>query len=577
MHSEDQGMHTTRWISFLSLAGVMIAGCGDNGNTTSTTTSNTGSSSTGGGGDGGGGTGGSGGSSGARCSVETSMEAGVVALDSGLVRGTKESSSWVYRGIPYATPPIGDKRWKPPELAACWDGVKDANSFGAVCPQLDKTKQPIGNEDCLTLNVWRPDPATAGEGPFPVLFFIHGGGNVQGSSSEPVAGTAPVYNGLYPSEANKSIVVTINYRLGPLGFLTLPELSQESAWGASGNYGLLDQLAALEWVQKNIGAFGGDPSKVMVFGESAGAVDTITLVASPLSKGLFSSALAQSGGATSTPLKDAEMATADRVATTSCASASDRLGCLRGKTASELVTELPGNVNIGGTSVGNAAGNYGPVIDGHVLPKATSLIFTAGEHNHMPFALGTNAEELAGLLAIKVNTEAEFTQVINLNFGPLAPDVLAAYAVTDYASPQDALVAVYSDMRFNCPNRILAVSIAKTQTEPVYRYFFSRRAPTPQGEKPAQHAIELLYVFHTLTDIPLYNPAQADLDLSDAMMGYWGRFGATGDPNGAGAIVWPKYDPAKDTYVRFDSPIASGEGVRTAQCDAWEQILTKVP
>lgn len=566
-------MHTTQWISFLALTGVIVVGCGDNGNTTSPTTS----SSSGSGGDGGGGSGGSGGSSGARCAVESSNDAGVVALDSGLVRGTKESSSWVFRGIPYATPPTGDKRWKPPELAACWEGVRDANAFGAVCPQLDKTKQPIGNEDCLTLNVWMPDSAGAGQGPLPVLFFIHGGGNIQGSSSEAVAGTAPIYNGLDLSEANKAIVVTINYRLGPLGFFALPELSQESAWGASGNYGLLDQIAALEWVRTNIGAFGGDHSRVLVFGESAGAVDTITLTASPLTKGLFSAALAQSGGATAIPLKDAEMAMADRVAMTSCASASDRLGCLRGKTADELVTELPGSINIGGTSVGNAAGNYGPIIDGHVLPKSTSLIFAAGEHNHIPFAIGTNSEELAELLAIKVTTEAQFQNVINLNFGALAPDVLAAYPVADYPSPQDALIAVYSDLRFTCPARVLAASISKTQTEPVYRYFFTRRATTPQGEKPAQHGIELLYVFHTLTDIPLYNPAQADLGLSDAMMGYWGRFGATGDPNGSGAVPWPKYDAAKDSYLGLDSTITSGEGVRTAQCDAWEQILTKAP
>jgi para-nitrobenzyl esterase len=568
-------MHTTRWLSLLSLAGIIIVGCGPDGNTTQTSTSS--SSSSGGGGSGGGGGGGAGGSSGARCTVETTNEPGVVALDSGLVKGTKESSSWVFRGIPYATPPTGDKRWKPPELAACWENVRDANTFGAVCPQLDKLKQPIGNEDCLTLNVWAPDPATAGKGPFPVLFFIHGGGNIQGSSSEPVAGMAPIYNGLDLSETNKAIVVTINYRLGPLGFLALPELSQESAWAASGNYGLLDQIAALEWVKTNIGAFGGDPSKVMVFGESAGAVDTITLVASPLAKGLFSAALAQSGGSPSTPQKDAEMAMTARVNMSSCGNAADRLACLRGKTANELLAELPGSISIGGATVGNAAGSYGPIIDGHVLPKATAAIFAAGEHNHMPFVIGTNSEELASLLTVKVTSEAEFQAIINQSFGPVAPDVLAAYPIADYASPQDALVAVYSDMRFNCPARIIATSISKTQSEPVYRYFFTRRAPTPQGEKPAQHGIELLYVFHTLTDIPLYNPAQDDLTLSDAMMGYWGRFGATGDPNGATAVPWPKYDGAKDTHLVLDSSITSGEGVRTVQCDAWEQILTKAP
>lgn len=568
-------MRATRWlgvVSGLTISGAMLVGCGSGGNsTTSTTTASTSSSSGNGGG------GGSGGSSGARCNVEPSNEAGVVALDSGLVRGEKESASWVYRGIPYTLPPVGDLRWKPPELAACWDGIKEAKTFGAVCPQLDKTKQPTGNEDCLTLNVWAPDPATAGPGPYPVMFFIHGGGNIQGSSSEPVAGTAPVYNGLDPSEANKAIVVTINYRLGPLGFLSIPELSKESSWGASGNYGLLDQIAALEWVQRNIASFGGDPKRVLVFGESAGAVDTITLVASPLTKGLFSAALEQSGGPTSIPKADAEAGMSARVAMTSCGNAADKVACLRAKTANEILADLPGSVNIGGTAVGNAAGSYGPIIDGHLLPKATSAIFAAGEHNHMPFAMGSNSEELAALLTIKVATEAEFQAVINQNFGAVAPDVLAAYPVADYASPQDALVAVYSDMRFTCPTRLLASSVSKTQTEPVYRYFFTRRATTPQGEKPAQHAIELLYVFNTLTDIPLYNPAPADLALSDAIMGYWGRLAATGDPNGAGAVTWPKYDMLKDPHLILDDPISAGEGVRTAQCDAWEQILTKGP
>lgn len=571
-------MDTNRWLSIFSLAGVILTGCGGDGNSTATGTSSSSSSGSGGsGGSGNGGSGGSGGGSSARCTVETPSEPGVVAIDSGLVRGTKENSSWVFRGIPFAAPPVGDKRWKPPELAACWDGIRDANAFGAECPQLDKTKQPVGNEDCLTLNVWAPDPAGAGPGPYPVLFFIHGGGNIQGSASEPVAGMAPVYNGLDLGETNKAIVVTIQYRLGALGFMALAELSKESSWAASGNYGLLDQIAALEWVRKNIAAFGGDPSKVMVFGESAGAIDTITLTASPLTKGLFHAALAQSGAATSTPLATAEMAAATRVDATSCGNAADRLACLRGKTSNEILGDFPATVNIGGVSVGNAAGNYGPVIDGHVLPKATAAIFAAGEHNHIPFAIGTNSEELAAALTVKVTTEAEYQAVINQNFGTVAPDVLAAYPVADYASPQDALVAVYSDMRFTCPTRILASSISKTQNEAVYRYYFTRRAKTPQGEKPAQHAIELLYVFHTLTDIPLYNPAAEDLALSNAMMGYWGRFGATGDPNGNAAVPWPKYDAVKDSYLEFGTTIQSGEGVRTAQCDAWEQIWAKSP
>jgi para-nitrobenzyl esterase len=564
-------MRTTRWTIFFALTGIHFAGCGGDGNST---VSNSSSSS----GGGSGGNGGSGGGSAARCSVESANEPGVVAIDSGLARGTKESGSWVFRGIPYAAPPIDEKRWKAPEVAACWDGVRDANAFGAVCPQIDaKTKQPIGNEDCLTLNVWAPDAAAAGNGPFPVLFFLHGGGNIQGSSSEILAGTAPIYNGIHLSEASKAIVVTINYRLGPLGFLALPELSAESTWGASGNYGLLDQIAALEWVQKNIAAFGGDPSKVLLFGESAGALDTMTLVASPLTKGLFSAALSQSGGATSTPQKDAQAAMSARVGMSSCANAADRLECLRGKTASELLAEIPGFVNIGGATLGNAAGSYGPIVDGHVLLKSTFDIFAAGEHQHVPIVIGTNAEELAALLVAQANTEAEFQAIINQNFGNWAPDILAAYPVADYVSPQDALVAVYSDMRFNCPARIIARSIAKTQSEPVYRYFFTRRAKTAQGDKPAQHAIELLYVFGTLTDISLYTPVAEDVALSDAVMGYWSRLGFTKNPNGAGAVEWPTYDVAKDSHIVLDSPITTGEGVRAAQCDAWEVIFTKAP
>ncbi|MDI1475118.1 carboxylesterase family protein [Polyangium sp. y55x31] len=558
------GKRRSAWALCAPLAAALVA-CGGG-------ESSSGSGGSGGGG-GNGGNGGSGGDS-ARCVVETPSDPGIVATDSGLVRGSLEGASWVYLGIPYAAPPTGDLRWKPPELAACWEGVRDASAFGAKCPQIDeKTKAPTGDEDCLSLNVWAPD-VTADSAPLPVLFFVHGGGNIQGGSSETLAGGAPIYNGQDLAESQKAVVVTINYRLGALGFLALPELAAESPNKASGNYGLQDQIAALKWVQKNIAAFGGDPKRVLLFGESAGALDTLTLMASPLAKGLFSAALAESGGTTSTPKEDAEAAMSERVAESSCGSAADKLACLRGKTAAELLTELPGSIGIGSVSVGADAGKYGPVIDGYVLPKATLATFSAGEHNHVPLVIGTNGDELAKGMAIEVTTPAQYEAVVNQSFGPLAPQVLAAYPVGDYPTPQDALVALYSDLRFNCPNRSIARAVAGSQSEPVYRYFFTQRAKTAQGESPAAHAIELLYVFHTLTDIPLFTPAAEDVALSDAMMGYWGRFGATGDPNGSGAAPWPQYDAQKDTHIVLDTPISSGEGVRKAQCDAWEQIVS---
>ncbi|MDC0744149.1 carboxylesterase/lipase family protein [Polyangium mundeleinium] len=557
------GHPRSAWALLVPLAATLLA-CSGSG-------SGSGGGS-GGGGSGGGGSGGSGGDS-ARCVVETPSDPGIVATDSGLVRGTMEGASWVYRGIPYAAPPTGDLRWKPPALAACWEGVRDASAFGAKCPQIDeKTKMAIGEEDCLSLNVWAPD-VQEGSAPLPVLFFVHGGGNIQGSSSETLPGGAPIYNGQDLAESQKAVVVTINYRLGALGFLALPELAAESPVAASGNYGLQDQMAALQWVQKNIGAFGGDPARVLLFGESAGALDTLTLMASPLAKGLFAAALAESGGTTSTPKQDAEAAMSERVAESSCGSAADKLACLRGKTPAELLAELPGSVGIGSVSIGSDASKYGPVIDGYVLPKATLSTFTAGEHNHVPLVIGTNGEELAKGMAIEVSTAAQFENVIKQSFGPLAPEVLAAYPVGDYPTPQDALVALYSDLRFNCPNRSIARAVAGSQSEAVYRYFFTRRAKTAQGENPAAHAVELLYVFHTLTDIALFTPAAEDVALSDAMMGYWGRFAAKGDPNGGGAAAWPPYDAQKDTHIVLDSPISSGEGVRKTQCDAWEQIV----
>jgi para-nitrobenzyl esterase len=234
-------------------------------------------------------------------------------------------------------------------------------------------------------------------------------------------------------------------------------------------------------------------------------------------------------------------------------------------------------VGVGNPSIGPDPAKYGPVVDGWVLADSPLDAIRAGAHNRLPFAIGTDGEELAVMLTVKVTTEAEFLAIVKASLAALGQaavdQVLAAYPVADYPSPQDALVALYSDMRFNCPARAIARAAAGNVGEQVWRYFFTRRVETKQGPKPAQHGIELLFVFGTADDIPLYQPAPADQALSEAIMGYWTRFGATGDPNGDGAVAWPAYDAAKDTYLRLDAPNTGGEGVRTPQCDLFDSIV----
>lgn len=500
---------------------------------------------------------------------------GTVITTRGAVAGVKDGDTWAFKGIPYAAPPVGKLRWRPPEPPPCYQGVLEAKKYGPVCPQIDSKGAVIGAEDCLTLNLWTP-VAERAVAPVPVMVFLHGGGNVQGSSSETIVPGKSIYDGRRLAERGR-VVVTLNYRLGPLGFLALPGLSAESVRGVSGNYGILDQIAALQWVADNVAAFGGDPTRVMVFGESAGAVDTCTLLASPLAAGLFHAALMQSGGCTQPRLATAETAMWARVVQGSCGGDADLVACLRRLPAEQVVAELPGSIGVGNPSIGMDPAKYGPVVDGWVLVNSPLEAIRAGTHNRVPFAIGTNGEELAAMLTVKVATEEEFQTIVQTSFAVLGQSVvdqvLDAYPVSDYPSPQDALVALYSDMRFHCPARAIARAVAGTAGVPVWRYFFTRQAETKQGPKPAQHGVELFYLFGTAEDIPFVQVAPADRALSEAIMGYWTRFGATGDPNGDGAVPWPAYDAATDAYLRLDAPVLAGQGVRTPQCDLFDAMV----
>ncbi|MDL2717204.1 MAG: carboxylesterase family protein [Acidobacteriota bacterium] len=478
----------------------------------------------------------------------------VVPTSGGTVRGFLAGQALVYRGIPYAAPPLGALRFRPPVLPDPWTTVRDASAFGSVCAQATGSGQVVGSEDCLVLNVWAP--ATPSLPRAPVVFWIHGGGNVQG------AGSLPVYDGEAFVEKGGVVVVTINYRLSTLGFLAHPALDSESTQGVSGNGGLLDQIAALQWVRRNIAAFGGDPDRVLVGGESAGGADVCSLLASPLSKGLFTRALIESGRCSQPTLREVEADGAAVVDAAGCGGAPDVAACLRAVSAETLVS-----------AARTDAVAYGPNVDGFVLLESPLDALSAGTHHHVPLLVGANADETS-LDAPSLPTDAAYRSAIFFLYGgSLGARVLAAYPSSAFATPQKAWIAATTDEIYVCPARRIARAAAPRQTEPVFRYFFTKALDsTSAASYGAYHSLELPFVFGTLDKFPGFTPSDRERVLSDAMNGYWSRFAANGDPNAPGRVPWPRYDAALDGYLELDNVIAPGAGVRTSRCDFWDAI-----
>jgi para-nitrobenzyl esterase len=491
----------------------------------------------------------------------------VVLTERGPVGGVQAGATWAYRGIPYAAPPVGDLRFRPPADHACWKDTLPAHDYGAKCLQLDANDAVVGSEDCLTVNVWAPASATPAA-PKPVLFFIHGGGNVQGSASEEVVPGTYTYDGQALAEARGVVVVTIQYRVQAAGWLTLPELAAESAHQASGNYGTLDQIFALGWVQRNIQAFGGDPAHVLLFGESAGAEDTCAVLSSPLAKGLFSAALMESGGCGAMTRAQAEAFGATVAQAAGCQGNADVPACLRALSPEALVKAVPASPDIAGKQP-----SYQPHVDGWALPLVPLDALSAGSHNHVPFVVGSNRDETGK--SVGALTDASYqAAVLKLAGGiqAIADQILAEYPISAYASPRAAYVALTSDAKFICSARTIARAAVKGQTEPVYRYFFTHTLENGSASSKAFgafHGEELLFVFAKLS-AGGYQASAGETGLSQAMGGYWSRLAAGGDPNGEGAVAWPRYDAPKDSYLGLDDTIAAGEGVRTAQCDFWD-------
>ncbi len=501
-----------------------------------------------------------------------------VSTQSGIVVGSNLDGVNEFLGIPFAAPPTGELRWQAPQPPIPWSGELDATNWPVACPQ-EEDGTAFGGEDCLYLNIWTPENAAPGS--LPVMFFIHGGGNVSGSSSVVQAGTR-LYDGRLPALRGNVVVVTTQYRIGALGFLVHPALSRGSLQGTSGNYGLLDQQAALRWVQSNIEAFGGNPERVLLFGESGGATDTLMQLVSPLAGGLFSRALMESGGnrAESAAERAAEgIAFAEAAGCPSTETAGE---CLHNLSAEELVRAVDLVDSNGTISNGIVSSYFGPTVDGWVLPEDPAEALAAGHFNHLPFVVGANSDEMRSY--VPELSEAAYEALVRSILAPWGGAViehaLELYPVGPggYATGTDAYSAFISDPQFVCPTRRFASDAAGGQDEPVYRYFFTHGLDGPWwGPYGAFHGLELFFVFQKLEEMDGYYPRAADLELETSILQLWTSFAATGVPSIPEPPSWPSYEPGQDLFMELDIPIETGNGIRTEKCDFWDSIINPPP
>ncbi|MGJ3231670.1 MAG: carboxylesterase/lipase family protein [Oceanicaulis sp.] len=493
------------------------------------------------------------------------------ALHEGIVEGFADHGAHAFLGVAYARPPIGPRRFRAPEPPAPFSGVMRADRFSDACIQprdvQDNASAPIGSEDCLYLNVWRPAGEPVPDG-WPVMVFLHGGANLVSSAAETievvldVTRDEPLYDGARLAARGEVVVVTLNYRLGALGFLAHESLAAESGTGSAGNYGLLDQIEALRWVRRNIAAFGGDSDRVMLFGQSAGAYDVCALLASPLAAGLFSRAAMHSGSCAVHSTATARTNAAVLVAEVGCAGAPDIPACLRALPAPTLANAdaaLP---------IGLGAFRMYPSVDGHVLERAPILTLQAGEYAATPFMVGSNSEEY--LFRFEGLPVTEYAAVIEALVGPARRDaVLALYPLTAFPSPAHAASAALSDRNITCPARLYASIVETAQAAPVYRYFFTRHLSAPQRRADgAYHTSELLYLFQHMNG-EAFPADAADRETADVMLDHWTAFARTGNPNVEGLPIWPVYESGRDPVQIIDRTPSSAERLFGQRCDFW--------
>jgi para-nitrobenzyl esterase len=499
----------------------------------------------------------------------------VVKVDTGELQGVLEDGVVSYKGIPFAAPPVGDLRWRPPQAAVRWTGVRHAAAYGANCMQGRFGPPPPGgaapSEDCLFLNVWRPADSNARK--LPVMVWLHGGGFVFGSGDLPGAAGGPF--------ARQGVVlVSLNYRVGRFGFFAFPALGREHPDETKGNYAYMDQIAALQWVRRNIAAFGGDPDNVTIFGFSAGGVSVHSLLVSPQARGLFHKAIVQSGGSrdsvlTARPMREdgVDPSYPQSAETIGLAFARSMgiegtdavaLGRLRALGAAQVLEGAPG--------AGAPPVETTPILDGRLITETAETAYKAGRPPRMPLLVGSNFADGAGNRIKSATKEELFAR-----FGRWSAQAKAAYDPDGSTELATLLSRANDDFGQAEPARFAANAFAASGS-PAYLYRFSYVATAMRERMRAgtPHGGEISFVFGTPGvgpgPGPATTPAPEDLAVSRMTQGYWVNFAKTGDPNGAGLPAWPRHDPAKDVIFEFrpDGSAGAGPDARKARLDVMQ-------
>jgi para-nitrobenzyl esterase len=467
-----------------------------------------------------------------------------VDVTGGTIEGVEQGGIFAFKGIPFAEPPVGDLRWKPPGQVQPWAGIRKAHAFGPACMQAANS---MGNtapvsEDCLYLNVWTPAKKPAEK--LPVIYWVHGGGFSGGSTS------TPMYDGA--GFARKGVVlVSVAYRLGPFGFLAHPELSRESGKG-SGSYGMQDMIAGLKWVKENVSRFGGDPSNVTIFGHSAGGAAISILAASPLTKGLFHRAICMSGGNFG-PLQTSNQPGRSMGVSSLSVAETNGEAFLKGLGAGDIRAARALNANDIQKALASGMGGmrFRPGADGYVIADDLYSLHKKGQFNYTPILLGHTSNETGSRGGSGKVTPKEFEKQIQSQYGPYADAILKAYPHSTDAEAEKAASGVRNDSGLAYNIWTWSRLQSRAGNGNAYQYYFDYHPDSPSGG--SGHGSDVPYAFQTLAGGPQGGPKQEDLKLSDRISSYWINFAKTGDPNSGDLPKWPAFEDNDQKVMIFDS------------------------